>query len=179
MKLFLGVLFMSSQLLFAEPTEQDHIKAAQNPDYYKHVVLTGIVRQMIFPGPPHFLSVENGDWAEPRTILEVDEASLLRLVEAQSQVTPSNYLGEFIDSELKVDEPNANMVTLDSSFTGEPDNIEFYENKIVTIDRNWLNHPKRFSLDPALKLVTGSFYAASDKPFFGQLYGVKRPQNLK
>ncbi len=134
MKLFLCVLVLSSQILFAEPTEQDHIKAAQNPDYYKHVVLTGIVKQMIFPGPPHFLSVENGDWAESRTILEVDEASLLRLVEVQSQITPSHYLGQFIDSELKVDEPNANLVTLDSSFKGDSDNIEIYENKIITID---------------------------------------------
>ena len=25
-------------------------------------------------------------------------------------------------------------------------------------DRNWLNHPKRFSLDPALKLVAGFFH---------------------
>jgi serine/threonine-protein kinase HipA len=36
-------------------------------------------------------------------------------------------------------------------------------------DRNWLNHPKRFSLDPALKLVAGSFHAASDKPLFGAI----------
>lgn len=36
-------------------------------------------------------------------------------------------------------------------------------------DRNWLNHPKRFSLDPALKLVVGSFHAASDKPLFGAI----------
>lgn len=134
MKLFFSVLLLSSQILVAEPTEQDHTKAAQNRDYYKHVVLKGVVKQMIFPGPPHFLSVENGDWAEPRTILEVDEASLLRLVETQSQVTTDHYLGEFIDSELKADEPNANLVTLDSSFTEKPDNIELYENKIVTID---------------------------------------------
>lgn len=134
MKLFLCALVLSSQILLAEPTEQDHIKAVHNPDYYKHVVLTGIVKQMIFPGPPHFLSVENGDWAEPRTILEVDEASLSRLVEAQSQVTPNHYLGEFIDSELKIDEPNANLATLDSSFTGNSDNIEYYENKIITIE---------------------------------------------
>src|ERR1700733_1461863 len=134
MKLFFYVLLMSSQIIFAEPTEQDHAKAAQNPDYYKHVILKGIVKQMIFPGPPHFLSVENGDWAEPRTILEVDEASLRRLAEVQSQVTSNHYLGEFIDSELQADEPNANLVTLDSSFTGKPDNIELYENKIVTID---------------------------------------------
>lgn len=36
-------------------------------------------------------------------------------------------------------------------------------------DRNWLNHPKRFSLDPALKLVSGSFHVASDKPLFGAI----------
>ncbi len=134
MKIFLGVLVLSSQILFAEPTEQDHIRATHNPDYYKHVVLKGIVKQMVFPGPPHFLSVESGDWAEPRTILEVDEASLLRLVEAQSQVTTSHYLGKFIDSELKADEPNANWVTLDSSFTGKSNNIELYTNKSVVID---------------------------------------------
>lgn len=36
-------------------------------------------------------------------------------------------------------------------------------------DRDWLNHPKRFSLDPALKLAAGSFHAASDKPLFGAI----------
>jgi serine/threonine-protein kinase HipA len=36
-------------------------------------------------------------------------------------------------------------------------------------DRNWLSHPKRFSLDPALKLVAGSFHASSDKPLFGAI----------
>ncbi len=36
-------------------------------------------------------------------------------------------------------------------------------------DRSWLNHPKRFSLDPALKLVEGSFHASSDKPLFGAI----------
>lgn len=133
-KLFITVLLLSSQALIAEPTEQDHVRASQNPGYYKHVVLKGVVKEMIFPGPPHFLSVENGDWAEPRTILEIDEASLERLVEAQSQVTSNDYLGKFIDSELKADEPNANLVTLDSSFTGKPNNIELYENKQVVID---------------------------------------------
>jgi len=84
-KIFITVSLLSFQALIAEPTEQDHIRASHNPGYYKHVVLKGNVKRMIFPGPPHFLSVENGDWAEPRTILEVDEASLERLVEAQSQ----------------------------------------------------------------------------------------------
>src|SRR3984885_4430227 len=36
-------------------------------------------------------------------------------------------------------------------------------------DRDWLNHPKRFSLDPALKLVSGSFHTSSDKPLFGAI----------
>lgn len=36
-------------------------------------------------------------------------------------------------------------------------------------DRNWLHHPKRFSLDPALKLVSGSFHTSSDKPLFGAI----------
>lgn len=33
-------------------------------------------------------------------------------------------------------------------------------------DSNWLSHPKRFSLDPALKLAVGSFHASLDKPIF-------------
>jgi serine/threonine-protein kinase HipA len=36
-------------------------------------------------------------------------------------------------------------------------------------DRSWLNHPKRFSLDPALKLAVGSFHASPDKPLFGAI----------
>lgn len=36
-------------------------------------------------------------------------------------------------------------------------------------DRNWLNHPKKFSLDPALKLVAGPFHASQDKPLFGAI----------
>jgi hypothetical protein len=118
----------------ATPIYGNQCKAIHNPDYYVHVVLKGIVKQMVFPGPPHFLSVEDGDWAEPRTVLEVDEASLLRLVEGQSRVTPDHYLGEFIDPEFQIDEPNAHLVTLDSSFTGELDYIELYENKLVIID---------------------------------------------
>lgn len=133
-KFFIAIWLLSFQALIAEPTEQDHVRASQNPDYYKHVVLKGIVKQMIFPRLPHFLSVENGDWAEPRTILEVDEASLMHLVETQSQVTSNDYLGKFIDSELKADEPNANLITLDSSFSGKSTNIELYENKQVVID---------------------------------------------
>lgn len=36
-------------------------------------------------------------------------------------------------------------------------------------NREWLNHPKKFSLDPALKLVTGPFHTSSDKPLFGSI----------
>ncbi len=36
-------------------------------------------------------------------------------------------------------------------------------------DEHWLNHPKRFSLDPALKLVSGPFHASPDKPLFGAI----------
>lgn len=36
-------------------------------------------------------------------------------------------------------------------------------------DRKWLDHPQRFTLDPALKLVEGSFHASQDKPLFGAL----------
>ncbi len=36
-------------------------------------------------------------------------------------------------------------------------------------DRDWLNHPQRFPLDPALNLVAGSFHASLDKPLFGAL----------
>lgn len=36
-------------------------------------------------------------------------------------------------------------------------------------DRNWLNHPKKFSLDPALKLFSGSFHASPNKPIFGAI----------
>jgi serine/threonine-protein kinase HipA len=36
-------------------------------------------------------------------------------------------------------------------------------------DPNWLSHPKRFSLDPALQLDAGSFHASPDKPLFGAI----------
>jgi serine/threonine-protein kinase HipA len=35
--------------------------------------------------------------------------------------------------------------------------------------REWLSCPKRFSLDPALKLAPGSFHASPDKPIFGAI----------
>lgn len=36
-------------------------------------------------------------------------------------------------------------------------------------DKDWLSHPNRFSLDPALKLAVGSFHASPDKPIFGAI----------
>jgi serine/threonine-protein kinase HipA len=36
-------------------------------------------------------------------------------------------------------------------------------------ERSWLGHPERFSLDPALQLVSGTFHASADKPLFGAL----------
>lgn len=36
-------------------------------------------------------------------------------------------------------------------------------------DRDWLNNPRRFSLDPALQLVKGTFHASSEKPLFGAM----------
>ncbi|MEI6242087.1 MAG: type II toxin-antitoxin system HipA family toxin [Chlamydiota bacterium] len=43
------------------------------------------------------------------------------------------------------------------------------ENMSFEYDRSWLQHPKRFSLDPALKLFPGSFHASPDKPLFGAI----------
>ena len=120
---FFIVTLLSFHTLIAQPTSEDLLKAAKNPDYFVHVVLTGVIKQKIFPGPPHFLSVEEGDWAEPRTILEIDNESLLSLVKTQAKVTLDQYMGKFIDSELREDEPNAKLVTLDGSFTEKPDNI--------------------------------------------------------
>ncbi|MDE3056159.1 MAG: HipA N-terminal domain-containing protein [Verrucomicrobiota bacterium] len=36
-------------------------------------------------------------------------------------------------------------------------------------EKEWLRHPKRFSLDPALQLVEGPFHASADKPLFGAI----------
>lgn len=36
-------------------------------------------------------------------------------------------------------------------------------------DRKWLQTPNRFSLDPALQLISGPFHASVDKPLFGAL----------
>jgi serine/threonine-protein kinase HipA len=36
-------------------------------------------------------------------------------------------------------------------------------------DHEWLRHPKRISLDPALQLVEGPFHTSADKPLFGAI----------
>lgn len=36
-------------------------------------------------------------------------------------------------------------------------------------NREWLKHPKRFSLDPVLQLAEGPFHASVDKPLFGAI----------
>jgi len=43
------------------------------------------------------------------------------------------------------------------------------ESMTFEYETHWLHHPKRFSLDPALKLDAGSFHATADKPLFGAL----------
>lgn len=70
MKAIAAVTFFGFRLLYATPSQEDHEKAATNPHYFVHVILSGIVKDMVFPGPPNFVSVEGGDWAEPRWIRE-------------------------------------------------------------------------------------------------------------
>ncbi len=134
MRVIATAAFLSFQVLYATPSQEDHEKASTNPNYFVHVMLSGIVKDMIFPGPPNFVSVDEGDWAEPRWILDVDKQSLARLAKAQAGITNDCYMSEFIDSELRADEPNANLVTLDSFFTEESESVACYENKRVTID---------------------------------------------
>lgn len=43
------------------------------------------------------------------------------------------------------------------------------ESATFEYDKNWLTHPERFSLEPALKLGPGPFHAPSDKPLFGAI----------
>lgn len=43
------------------------------------------------------------------------------------------------------------------------------ESATFEYDRNWLEHPNRFSLEPALKLGPGPFHTASDQPLFGAI----------
>ena len=43
------------------------------------------------------------------------------------------------------------------------------ESATFEYDKNWLAHPERFSLEPALKLGPGPFHTPSDKPLFGAI----------
>jgi len=43
------------------------------------------------------------------------------------------------------------------------------ESATFEYDQNWLAHPGRFSLEPALKLGPGPFHTASGKPLFGAI----------
>jgi serine/threonine-protein kinase HipA len=43
------------------------------------------------------------------------------------------------------------------------------ESATFEYDPNWLAHPNRFSLEPALKLGPGPFHTASDQPLFGAI----------
>lgn len=43
------------------------------------------------------------------------------------------------------------------------------ESATFEYDKNWLAHSERFSLEPALKLGPGPFYAPSGKPLFGAI----------
>ena len=43
------------------------------------------------------------------------------------------------------------------------------ESATFEYDQNWLAHPERFSLEPALKLGPGPFHTASEQPLFGAI----------
>jgi serine/threonine-protein kinase HipA len=43
------------------------------------------------------------------------------------------------------------------------------ESATFEYDKNWLAHPNRFSLEPALKLGPGPFHTPSDQPLFGAI----------
>jgi len=43
------------------------------------------------------------------------------------------------------------------------------ESATFEYDKDWLAHPERFSLEPALKLGPGPFHTPSDKPLFGAI----------
>lgn len=43
------------------------------------------------------------------------------------------------------------------------------ESATFEYDKNWLAHPERFSLQPALKLGPGPFHTTSDRPLFGAI----------
>jgi serine/threonine-protein kinase HipA len=43
------------------------------------------------------------------------------------------------------------------------------ESATFEYDKTWLDHPERFSLEPALRLGPGPFYTPSDQPLFGAI----------
>src|SRR3984893_15935241 len=43
------------------------------------------------------------------------------------------------------------------------------ESATFEYDKSWLNHPERFSLEPALKLGPGPFHTPSERPLFGAI----------
>jgi len=43
------------------------------------------------------------------------------------------------------------------------------ESSTFEYDKNWLDHPDRFSLEPTLSLGPGPFHARADKPLFGAM----------
>lgn len=43
------------------------------------------------------------------------------------------------------------------------------ESATFEYDRAWLNHPARFSLEPALTLGPGPFHTSPDRPLFGAI----------
>jgi serine/threonine-protein kinase HipA len=43
------------------------------------------------------------------------------------------------------------------------------ESATFEYDENWLRHPARFSLEPALQLGPGPFHTAADMPMFGAI----------
>jgi serine/threonine-protein kinase HipA len=47
------------------------------------------------------------------------------------------------------------------------------ESATFEYDRDWLSHPERFSLEPALKLGPGPLHTTSDRPMFGAI-GIPR-----
>src|SRR5579871_5723370 len=43
------------------------------------------------------------------------------------------------------------------------------ESATFEYDKDWLAHPERFSLEPALKLLPGPYHTTADKPMFGAI----------
>jgi hypothetical protein len=136
MKVIATAVFLSFQALCATPSQEDHEKAVMNPDYFVHVILSGIVKDMIFPGPPNFVSVDEGDWAEPRWILDVDEQSLARLAEAQAGVTDHHYMGEFIRA-VEGEPPGISVVYYD---TDGNKTIRYHEKNGKVGSHAWRNN---------------------------------------